>query len=367
MTLADETDTAARFFEEALAEARRRGDLLSVHHLRLFRGFLAGQRGELLEAEDDLRAAELSPVARTTFRPGYLADVLVERGEVAEAQRTLDLVRPDERTPELLRLPYIYARSRVDLHAGRPEQALAGFRAVGDLMEAVGIPNPAYHPWRSQAALLLLRLGGVSEARDLAGEELALARQWGAARTVGVALHALGLVQGGKAGERLLQEAVATLRGSSARLEYARALVDLGAALRRRNQRVDARPLLQESLQLAHRAGAAPILQRAWDELAATGARPRKVIQTGVDALTASERRVARMAADGMSNRELAQALFVTVKAVEVNPPAASTASCGSAPAGSWPKRSPEARTPLAPPSPPNLSVPSPDARCALR
>jgi len=49
------------------------------------------------------------------------------------------------------------------------------------------------------------------------------------------------------------------------------------------------------------------------------GARPRKLVQTGVDALTASERRVARMAAEGMTNKDIAQALFVTVKAVEVH------------------------------------------------
>ncbi len=49
------------------------------------------------------------------------------------------------------------------------------------------------------------------------------------------------------------------------------------------------------------------------------GARPRKLVQTGVDALTASERRVARMAAEGMTNKEIAQALFVGVHTVEVH------------------------------------------------
>jgi DNA-binding CsgD family transcriptional regulator len=319
LTIAGETETAARFFEEALAEARRRGDLLSVHHLQLFRGYLAGQRGELLEVEDDLRSVELDPVVQSTFRAGYLADVLVERGQVAEAERVLALVRLDERAPHSLRLPYLYAQARVHLHAGRPEAALAGFRALGDSMEVGGVPNPAYYPWRSQAALLLRRRGDGPEALRLAQEELELARRWGAARTIGVALSALGLVHGGREGEQLLEEAVDTLRGSSARLERARGLVDLGAALRRRNQRLEARPLLREGLELAYRAGAAPLLQRAKDELAATGARPRNLVQTGVAALTPSERRVARMAAEGMSNKELAQALFVTAKAVEVH------------------------------------------------
>jgi DNA-binding CsgD family transcriptional regulator len=49
----------------------------------------------------------------------------------------------------------------------------------------------------------------------------------------------------------------------------------------------------------------------------ATGARPRRAARSGADALTPSERRVARLAADGLSNRDIAQALFVTVRTVE--------------------------------------------------
>jgi len=61
------------------------------------------------------------------------------------------------------------------------------------------------------------------------------------------------------------------------------------------------------------------LVERANEELAATGARPRKILLTGLDSLTASERRIAQLAADELSNREIAQALFVTVKTVEVH------------------------------------------------
>jgi DNA-binding NarL/FixJ family response regulator len=117
----------------------------------------------------------------------------------------------------------------------------------------------------------------------------------------------------------LLREAVAVLAGSEARLEHARALVDLGAALRRANQRTEARGRLREGVELARRVGAFRLAERANEEIAATGARPRKVLRTGLDALTASERRVAQLAADGMSNKEIAQTLFVTIKTVEVH------------------------------------------------
>ena len=109
------------------------------------------------------------------------------------------------------------------------------------------------------------------------------------------------------------------LEGSSAKLERARTLVELGAALRRANQRVDARELLKEGLDIAVRCGAQPLVERAEEELAATGARPRRLLLSGVESLTASERRVARFAADGLSNKDIAQALFVTTKTVEVH------------------------------------------------
>jgi DNA-binding CsgD family transcriptional regulator len=174
-------------------------------------------------------------------------------------------------------------------------------------------------PWRSWAAEGLRRLDRNEEARALAAEELALARRWGDPRAIGAALRVLGLVEGGEAGIGLLREAVEVLAVSEARLEHSRALVDLGAALRRANQRTEARARLREGVDLARTVGALGLAERANDEIAATGARPRKLLQTGLDALTASERRVAQLAADGMSNKEIAQTLFVTIKTVEMH------------------------------------------------
>jgi DNA-binding CsgD family transcriptional regulator len=322
LTCAEEVQAVTRFIDEALAAARRRGDLVQTHYLVMYRGCVAAQQGQLREAEEDLRGAELDLAVTPTlnlWRVGYLADVLVDRGDLAAAAGVLDSIDLDERVTMNFRYPWLYGRARVELAAGRLERALAGFRKLGEVLEAYGFRNPAFLPWRSQAALTLHRLGRRGEALQLAQEELERARQWGAPRTVGVSLRALGLVQGGPTGEATLREAVAVLKGSQAQLEQARALVDLGAALRRANQRGEAQPPLRQGLELAYRAGAAGLVRRAQEELAATGARPRRLVLTGVDALTASERRVARMAAEGMSNKELAQALFVTVKAVEVH------------------------------------------------
>jgi DNA-binding CsgD family transcriptional regulator len=125
------------------------------------------------------------------------------------------------------------------------------------------------------------------------------------------------LVVGGVAGESLLRQAVASFEFADAKLDRARALTDLGAQLRRRNRRSEARELLREALNAAHRTGARLLAERAETELRATGARPRRVTLTGVDSLTASERRVAELASQNMTNREIAQALFVTARTVE--------------------------------------------------
>ena len=116
----------------------------------------------------------------------------------------------------------------------------------------------------------------------------------------------------GRAAVPLLQ-----VRLNAARRAHARALVELGAALRRANQRTAARDPLRSGLDLAHRCGAVRLAQRARDELLTAGAKPRRAVLTGLEALTASERRVAELAAAGMSNPDIAQALFVTLSTVE--------------------------------------------------
>jgi DNA-binding CsgD family transcriptional regulator len=109
------------------------------------------------------------------------------------------------------------------------------------------------------------------------------------------------------------------LDGTEAQLQHARALIDLGAAYRRDGKRTKARDVLTRGVDLALRTGVLGLVERGNEELAASGARPRRALQTGLDSLTPSERRVAELAADNLTNKEIAQALFVTVKTVEVH------------------------------------------------
>ena len=323
LTFAGELATARRLYAAAETEVRRRGNVVDLLPILLLRAYNSLQAGDLRAAEEDLRSPELEfdqPGTTTaSYRVGFLVDLLLERGDLADAERVLGSVRSDEQVHAGYRPFYLLARGRFAAVTGDARNALAELTALAEYAESLDLRNPAYVPWRSCAALSLRLVGRDAEARRLAREELELARRWGAPRPVGIALRTTGLVDGGPAGEELLREAVAVLEQSPARLEHARALVDLGATLRRRNERSEAREHLRQGLELAYRCGATALVGRAQEELVTAGARPRRVMLSGVDALTASERRVARMAADGMSNREIAQSLFVTVKAVEVH------------------------------------------------
>jgi DNA-binding NarL/FixJ family response regulator len=129
----------------------------------------------------------------------------------------------------------------------------------------------------------------------------------------------VGLIEGGPRGLERLAESVAVLERSPAELARARSLIDYGGALRRAGRRADAQRELRQGLDLAVRSGARALAIHATEELAATGARPRRELLTGPDALTASELRVARLASGGATNREITQTLFVRRRTVEVH------------------------------------------------
>jgi DNA-binding NarL/FixJ family response regulator len=161
-------------------------------------------------------------------------------------------------------------------------------------------------------------MGELEEAGRLAAEELALAEAFGTARAIGVALRAVALVDRDEESTiELLRQAEKVLEDSVASLELARTRADLGAALRRANMRMEARAPLRAALDAAHHCGATALAHRCWTELSATGARPPRVVRTGLDALTPSELRVAQLAREGLTIREIAQALFLSRKTVE--------------------------------------------------
>jgi DNA-binding CsgD family transcriptional regulator len=245
----------------------------------------------------------------------FLAATLLERGDVGGARQVLD---PGVYAADgsYAARAWLISRLQLLVAEGRAEDALE----TADELERIlsWIINPAVGPWGLFKAEALDLLERRDEALDLAETDLELARGFGAPDTLGIALRVVGTLER-EAGLDHLREAVEVLGESSARLEHAKALTTLGATLRRSGSRSEAREPLREALDLAERCGARALAERAREELGATGARPRRTFRRGIDALTASELRIARLAADGRSNREIAQTLFVTVRTVEMH------------------------------------------------
>ena len=319
-------DEVLTVYDDLIAEAHRRGSVFAFAAVKVFRSQALVWRGDLADAEADARealaaAAAWGASARFSGHGGaFLADALMEQGKLDEAEAALARADVGDALPDSARLLYLRDSSarlrllRRDLDGGLAEMLDAGRR-----FDAVGSRNPAYIAWRSPAALALHQLGEQEDARQLAGEELELARAWGAPRALGAALRAAGLIEGGEYGLALLEEAVQVLDESPARLEHAKARTELGAALRRANRRAQAREQLRYAVELATVCGATDLAARAERELLATGARPRRIALSGVESLTPSERRVGELAAVGPTNREIAQTLFVTQRTVEVH------------------------------------------------
>jgi DNA-binding CsgD family transcriptional regulator/tetratricopeptide (TPR) repeat protein len=308
--------------DASIAQARATGDSSRLAVGLANRAWLALQRGDLSAAEGDTRmalaATELpAPPMYRVMNGALLIMTLVDQGELDAAEQALAPLDSEAESGSLIAALLRFARGRLRVEQGRIAEGVEDLLAVGVILTRALVTCPGSLPWRSEAALAQRALGNREPAERLAEEELELARAFGAPRALGVAKRAAGVIAGGDRGASLLREAIDDFERGDARLERARALADLGAMLRRRNRRSEAREFLREALDAAHHTGARPLAEYAETELRATGARPRRVVLTGLDSLTASERRIAELAGQGLTNREIAQTLFVTARTVE--------------------------------------------------
>lgn len=322
---ADDLDGADQVLDTLTREAEAAGSLPAVALAAAFRSQAALRRGKVIDAEADARFALGSVGARMlgyshAYVLSFLIDALVERAKLDEADALLDAERPVREWPQLWQCGLLVgSRARLRLAQGRIEEASADFLECGRRIAPWRPRNPGSVAWRSEAASALAALGRNEEAKKLAGWELDHARRLGGPRATGVALRTNGVLAGGSDGLAQLRESETLLSQTSARLELARTRTELGAALRRTGATTEARRTLREALDLAARCGGTLLAARARQELIAGGARPRTVALRGIESLTAAELRVARAAAGGMSNRSIAQSLFVGLRTVETH------------------------------------------------
>jgi DNA-binding CsgD family transcriptional regulator len=318
----DRLDAAAAVSGAVLAEASRTGSAGGFAIASVWLAWIALRRGEGATAEAHARAAvDAAPAGgwQHALCSAGLAEVLAERAQLDEAARILaavgvDGLDPADRSSELAFSTRSIVRTAQGDAAGALEDQLEARRRRGDEPAM----DPDFAGWL-RIARLLHATGDAGAAREEAVGALEYARHFGTPGYIGQALTVTGVLAGGAAGIEVLREAVEQLEGSPARCELARSLVDLGGALRRDGQRVAARDALRRALDIAAAGGLTATAERAREELRATGARVRRDHATGVASLTPSELRIAERAAAGASNPEIAQALFVTTKTVEMH------------------------------------------------
>jgi DNA-binding CsgD family transcriptional regulator len=278
-------------------------------------------QGDLDEAEVECRralaATEGISWASRPMSIGVLAASLMEEGRTMEAATIIKGVPPNSVATTYVELFPLEQQAPLKALEGRTSEALEDVLLVKEWAEALGVSNPAVTSWRSVASSLLAQLGRLSEARDLARENLEMSRAFGAARSLGGALRTSAEVA--EPGDRidLLLEAVDVLKKSGASLECAKATIELGSALTREGRQDEAIRTLRRGADLAFHCRAQPLVDRASRELRAAGARPRRLALMGSDALTPAERRVAALAAEGLINAQIAETLFVSEKTVE--------------------------------------------------
>jgi DNA-binding NarL/FixJ family response regulator len=306
-------EAAGRICDTVLADARRRGSMSMVAHASCLHSMIMRRLGRLEEAADAARLAldfklATSPPLAVAWAAGLCIDPLTCLGRLDEAEA---VAASAGKPPEswIHTLTFRQARGALRVAQHRPAEALDDLYAAGAGWQALSVTSPAVATWRTAAAAAHRALGQDDAADALAAEQLALARKGGSEITLGIALRAHGD----------LAEAVSVLEATPARYELALALADQGASLRRCGQRTRAREPLLRALDLAERTGAAGLAAEVKRELLAAGARPRRAALTGPDALTAGERRVAALAAEGASNRQIAEHLFITQATVETH------------------------------------------------
>jgi DNA-binding CsgD family transcriptional regulator len=315
-------DIATTIIDAGLDRARRQGHAARQGLLHGQRASVALARGALddaqLEAEDGLALVGDRHAAVLQLAAVAIV-VYIERGELEPAARALERGAAFDDTEDRMFLDqYVTSRGRLHVARGEVREGVQDFLMLGERLEALGVSWPS--TWRAFAAPALASLGEHQLAADLASEQIELARKVGAQGLLGQALRTGGVAIGGEAGLGLLEEAVAVLEKTPARLELAHGLADLGAELSRQRRRREGREALRLGMQHAVDCGALALAERARTELTAGGGRRPRLELTGVKALTPAERRVCEMAADGeLTNRAIAQNLFVTEKTVELH------------------------------------------------
>jgi DNA-binding CsgD family transcriptional regulator len=325
LALGGELILARQICDVALDAARSRGSMSMVANMSSMRSMILRRTGSLDDAAADGKVAldfnlATSPPAAVAWAATFCIEALIRLGRLDEADE-IAATATARKPPAgwIHTVLFLQSRGALRVAQRRFDDGLADLSAAGDGWRDLGIDSPCFSSWRVDAALARFALGQPEAASALAAEQLGLARTAGQPITLAVALRTYAATSGRQDAEACLAEAISLLTPTAASYELGLTLADLGAHLRRIGRRSDAREPLLRALDIGQRTGARPLSAQARAELLAVGARPRRTAVTGPEALTSAERRVAVLAADGLTNRQIAQHLFVTMPTVETH------------------------------------------------
>jgi DNA-binding CsgD family transcriptional regulator len=325
LTLLERFDESREILDRLVRAARDYGDRSAAGVFLAERAWARYREGNAEGAEAD--ASEALQIARDATRARGHAPIAasvavlagMERERPFEELEAIVAALPPAGDPDtIVQDDLTLARAWLRLAQG-DARAAADAALELDRADSWGCSSPTLLPWRSVASVALAQLGEEERALELAQEELQLALELGAPRAVGIAHRAVALAGPLEERQAGLEAALAALETGTARLELARVICELGAELRRRGERSAAREMLRRAHVLATECGATRLATRARDELSRSGARLIREPVSGVEALTPSEVRVAELTAEGLTNREVAQSLFVSEKTVETH------------------------------------------------
>ncbi|GGM46290.1 LuxR family transcriptional regulator [Longimycelium tulufanense] len=323
---ADELDFVTEFCRDVGQRALDHGLLRPAALVHLLRGSVYRLHGDLPAAAAELTQA-MELFEEWGVPPGdhdrslcgmELLLTTVDQGEYETAERWVRRMGISGALPELFRNNFLLlARGRLRVATGDVDGGLADLLECGSRARSWQIENPMTLPWRAEAALAHLARGEQEQARELAARDLVAARAWGTARPVGVALRVLGAASEPAAAVPVLTEAVEVLRRSPARLPLAHALFDLGVAQQGLHRPAEARNHLLAAAELARDCGANPLVQRAEAQLMSVEPATSAADRFARAGLTGQEGRAAELAVEGLTNREIAARMYVTVRCVE--------------------------------------------------
>ncbi|MEU0085907.1 AAA family ATPase [Streptomyces sp. NPDC006274] len=327
MTLfyADRTEQVDAWCTTLLEAARERNIPTRDALLSSLRAANLIRQGRLLEAErhSDLALSRMSsrgwgisiglPLASSVY-------ALTAMGRYDEARARLGRPVPEAVFQTLFGQHYLYARGQFHLATGRLQAALGDFLACGKALESWGVADTTLIPWRSGVAEARLRLGEPDQAVTYLREELA--RHKGHPRVHGNALRLMASTMEPQQRLRALREAVDELQDSGCDLLLAHALGDLGRVYHLLGKSNRARVIVRRAYRMAKKCHAQPLSQSLLPdaERSADGrvcAAGHEASEQVHDVLSEAELRVAALAAEGHTNREIARRLFITVSTVE--------------------------------------------------